>query len=195
MKTHPTIAEGNMKLSFPGRYRKHVSSSMPELNSRYLGVKRIPLVLLLLLFVPTAAMPQRYGRPYGLATIPQLLLQVSVQKKSHYFSVYDLRKMPRSVVTETDPTTNQTHVYEGVALETITTLSSQGESIEIEYGSHQTMTISGSDLDIQTKSIVVDSIDGKPLPAYSPYDFVVKLRGKPALTITGVHRVAVKTSS
>ena len=61
MKTHPTIAEGNMKLSFPGRYRKHVSSSMPELNSRYLGVKRIPLVLLLLLFVPTATMSQRYG--------------------------------------------------------------------------------------------------------------------------------------
>lgn len=193
MEKHPNIG-GNMRLNFRGRYRKHVRASKPELNSRYLGVKRISLVLLLLLFVPTAAMPQRYGRPYGLAAIPQLLLQVSVQKKSHYFSVYDLRKMPRSVVTETDPTTNQTHVYEGVALETITTLSSQGESIEIEYGSHQTMTISGNDLDTQTKCIVVDTIDGRPLPAYSPYDFVAKFRGKPVVIIVNIRSIRVGAS-
>lgn len=198
METHPNIAGGNMRLNFPGRYRKHVGASTAELNSRSLGMKRISLVLLLLLFIPTAAMPQRYGRPYSLAAIPQLLLQVSVQKKTHYFSVYDLRKMPRSVLTETDPTTNQTHVYEGVALDRLvptTRLNSAAETVEIEYGSHQTVTISGNDLDTRNKSIVVDTIDGKALPGYSPYDFVAKFTGKPAQIMTGVHRVTAKIPS
>ena len=74
------------------------------------------LVLLVLLFTPTALVPQRYGRPYTLAENPRLLLQIKVQNKSRYFRASDLRKMHRSVVTLTDATANASHVYEGVAL-------------------------------------------------------------------------------
>lgn len=197
METHQSIDEENTMLNSPRRSRKHGSASKPKLNRRHLEVKRLPPVLLLLLFIPIAAMPQKYGRPYSLPAIPELLLQVSVQKKTHYFSVYDLRKMPRSVVTATDPTTDQPHLYEGVALETVApnaTLGSEGASIEIEYGSHQTLTISASDLEPRTKSIVADTVDGKALSAYAPYDFVAKFRGKPALTIVGVRSIRVSAS-
>ena len=197
MITHPSVDEGNARLNFPRRYLKHEGGNTPRLNRRRLAMKRVSLTLLLLFSVPTAVMPQRYGRPYNLAAIPQLLLQVSVQKKTHYFSVYELRKMPRSVVAETDPTTNQTHVYEGVALETVASLATpswERQSIEIEYGAHQTLTISGKDLDTQTKSIVVDTIDGRPLSGYAPYDLVAKFRGKPALTIFNVRSIRVSAS-
>lgn len=151
--------------------------------------------MLWLLCLPAAAWPQRYGRPYSLAAIPQLLLQINVQKKAHYFSVYDLRKMPRSVVTETDPTTKQTHVYEGVALDqlgSIGALGSGGGALKIEFGSHQTQTISGRDLETGTKLIVVDKVDGKPISPYAPYDFVAELRGKPALTLTDVQSITIQ---
>lgn len=196
METHPNIGDGNMRPNFPGRYHKHVGTSTSELTARSRGMKRIPLALLLLFF-PSAATPQRYGRPYTLASIPQLLLQVSAQKKTHYFSVYELRKMPRSVVTETDPTTNQTHVYEGVALGKLVPtagLPSAGEIVEIEYGSHQRQTIPGTALDTLTELIVVDTVDGKPLTADAPYSLIAKFPLKPALRISGVHCVAVKTS-
>ena len=144
------------------------------------------------------ATAQRYGRPYSLVeTSPRLLLQVSVQKKSYYFRDSDLRKMPRSVVTETDSTTKQTHVYEGVAFEqlvAITALNSGGETLEIEFGSHQTQTISGNDLETRTKLIVVDTVDGKPISGYVPYDFVAEFRGEPTLTIINVRSINVRAS-
>ena len=165
--------------------------------SRPIGVRRTSLVLLLSLFIPTAAMPQRYGRPYSLASIPQLLLQVSAQKKTHYFSVYDLEKMPRSILADNDPNTNQTHVYEGVALDRLVPTSghhSKDERVDIEYGSHQRLTIPGSALDTSTELIVVDTVDGKRLSADAPYSLVAKFPRKPALRISGVHRVDVRIS-
>ena len=198
MGTHPCIDEGSTRPGFPGRYFKHESGSTPRLNRRHPGVKRLSVVLLLLLFIPTGVIPQRYGKPYNFASMPQLLLEVSVQKETHYFSVYDLRKMPRSVVTETDPTTKQTHVYEGVSVNQLVPaagFNSAGEIVEIEYGSRQIRTIPETALDTLTELIVVDMLDGKPLLRYVPYDFVAKLRGKPALTSTGVHHVAVKLPS
>ena len=197
METHQSMDEENTTRNLPRLHRKQRSASTPELNRRHFGVKRSSSVLLLLLFIPAAAMPQKYGRPYSLPAIPELLLEVSVQKKTHYLSLYDLRKMPRSVVTATDPTTDQPHLYEGVALEKvvpIATLGSEGASIEIKYGSHQTLTISASDLEPRTESIVADTVDGKALSAYAPYDFVAKLRGKPALTIVGVRSIRVRGS-
>lgn len=166
-----------------------------QLDRRRTGVKRPSLLILLLLFIPNAAMPQRYGRPYGLAEIPQLLLRVSVQKKTHYFSVYDLQKMPRSVVTETNLRTKQTHVYEGVdlgQLVAITTLNSGSETVEIEFGSHQTQTIPGIDLDTRTTLIVADTVDGKPISQNVPYDLVTVFHGRPTLVLNNVRSISVK---
>jgi len=105
--------------------------------------------------------------------------------------------MQRSAVTITDPTTNTPHVYEGVALEQLvagTGLASAIGSIEIEFGSHQTLMISGSDLDPQTKLIVIDTVDGKLLSGRAPYYVVEKCRGKPPQTITDVQCITVKSS-
>ena len=160
-------------------------------------MRKYSLFLALSLFIPAAAMSQRYGRPYTLAERSELLLQVSVQKKTHYFGGFDLRKMPRSVVTETDPATHARHVYEGVALDQLvsaTAPGSQGGSVEVEFGSHQSLTISENDLDPGTKPIVADTLDGKPLTGYAPHSFVAKLRGKPPLTINDVRRITVKAS-
>ena len=153
------------------------------------------LALLLLLFTPTASVPQRYGRPYTLAENPQVLLEIRVQKQDRYFRVSDLRKMQRSAVTVTDPATNTSHVYEGVALDQLvpnTALRLQGGSIEIAFGSHKTLTIFGIDLDPQTKLIVVDTVDGEQLSGHVPYYLVTRSRGKPQQTIIGVQCITIK---
>ena len=154
-------------------------------------------LLVVLLLTPTTLYPQRYGRPYTLAENPQLLLQVKVQNQSRYFHPSDLRKMQRTAVTLTDPMTNASHVYEGVALEQLVpakAFASQGETIEIQFGSSQTIRMSGVDLDSQTRPLVIDTVDGKQLSGHTPYYVVVKLRGKPAETIANVQCIAMKSS-
>ena len=152
------------------------------------------LIVLLLLLEPVASVGQRYGRPYTLAENPQLLLEIKVQNKHRYFRPADLRKMPRSVVTETDPTTHASHVYEGVALEQLVPGIALGGGIEIEFGSHHTLIISGADLDSQTRPLVVDTVDGKPLSGHAPYSFVAKSHSKATQTITDVESITVRSS-
>jgi hypothetical protein len=156
------------------------------------------LALLLLLFTPTASIPQRYGRPYSLAENPQLLLEIRVQKDERYFRAADLRKMQRSTVTLTDPATNTSHVYQGVALDQLVpnaALRLQSGSIEIEFDSHKILTISETDLDPQTRLLVVDTVDGKPLSGHAPYYLLTRSRGKPQQTITDVERITIKSST
>jgi len=154
-------------------------------------------LLFISLFIPTASMAQRYGRPYSLAESPQILLLVKAEKNHHYFRPSDLRKMPRSQVTETDPVTNLTHTYEGVALDQLlpgTVLTSPGEVIEIEFDSHRTLTLSATDLDLQSKPIIADTVDGKPLTGDAPYCFVAKPRAKAVQKIKEVQTITVKSS-
>jgi hypothetical protein len=153
--------------------------------------------LMLMVLTPASVFAQRYGRPYSLAEDPQLLLQIKVQNKSRYFRPADLRKMQASVVTESDPATKATHVYEGVALEQLVpagNLATPGERIEIGFGSHQSVSISQADLDTQVKPMVVYTVDGKQLSGHAPYDVVLKARGKPVETIANVACITVKQS-
>lgn len=156
----------------------------------------IPL-LFLSLFVPTATMAQRYGRPYSLAESPQILLLVKAEKNHHYFRPSDLRKLPRATVTETDPATNVTHTYEGVALDQLlpgTVLTSPNEVIEVEFDTHRTVTLSTADLDLQSKPMIADTVDGKALTGESPYCFVAKPRSKAVQKIGEVETVTIKSA-
>ena len=155
---------------------------------------RRQFLALILFFAPAVTMAQRYGRPYSLAPNPQvLLLEVKFQKQHHYFRAADFRKMPRSSVTVIDAATHASHVYEGVALARFfpATAHSQGEMIDVEFGSHQSITFSGTDLDPQSHLIVVDTVDGKPLSGYVPYYLVARFRGKPPQTITDVRCIDI----
>ena len=154
------------------------------------------LALLVLLLAPAAAMSQRYGRPYTLAESYPLYLEVKIQDRNHYFSPWELQKMPRTAVTLTDPATNIAHVYEGVALERLVpNVAPQGEIIQIDFGSHQTLLLSGTDLDPEAKPLVVDTVDGKPLPGHVPYYLLEKCRGKRLQKIPEVRCITVKSSS
>jgi hypothetical protein len=105
--------------------------------------------------------------------------------------------MQRLSVTLMDPTTNTPHVYEGVALEQLApgaALGSRGEIIEIEFGFHQTMIVSGSDLDPQTKLMVVDTVDGKPLAGHAPYYFVEEGHGKPLQKVAEVECITIRSA-
>jgi hypothetical protein len=149
------------------------------------------------LLIPTASMAQRYGRPYSLAESPQILLLVKAEKNHHYFRPSDLHKLPRTTVTETDPATNVAHTYEGVALDQLlpgAVISSPGEVIEVEYGSHQTLTIPGNELDAQAKTVVADTVDGKPLTGDAPYCFVLRSRYKGFQKINEVQTITIKSS-
>jgi hypothetical protein len=149
------------------------------------------LVVFVLLFTPTATLPQRYGRPYSLAE-NQVYLQIKAQNKSRYFSPYDLQKKQRSVVTLEDPSTNTSHTYEGVALEQLVPSPLDGETIQIEFGSHEIMTVDGTDLDPTTKLIVIDTVDGKLLGGHVPFCLVEKRRGRNPEKITDVRSITVK---
>ena len=150
------------------------------------------LVILLLLFTPSSAISQRYGRPYTLAENPQILLQIRVANNSRYFRVSELRKMKRSVLTQIDPVTKTVHVYEGVALQLLVPIGdvvSKSGSIRIDFGSHQTLTVSGLDLDSAATLVVIDTVDGKPLSGHVPFYFLAKSSDKP---ITDVECITVK---
>ena len=157
--------------------------------------KQYLLLLLLPLVTSTTCMAQRYGRPYTLAQSPQILLLVKTDKNHHYFRPSDLKKLPRTVVTIADPVTNSPHTYEGVALDQLlpgTVLTSPGTVIEIEFDSHQKITIPTSDLDTQPKAIIADTIDGKPLSGDAPYWFVAKYRDKAVQKVTEVETITVR---
>jgi hypothetical protein len=153
------------------------------------------LAAVVLLLAPVAAMSQRYGRPYSLADNPQLILEVKVENEHRYFKLSDLRKMQRSTVTIADPVTGTSHVLEGVALERLVpnaAWNAPGESIEIEFGADKTLTIAAKDLDPQTKLIVVDTVDGKPLSGTAPYYLVTKPRSRPEQAIAHVRCITLK---
>lgn len=155
------------------------------------------LAVLVLLAAPIPAMSQRYGRPYSLAENPQLILEIRIEKEHRYFSVSDLHKMQRSSVTLADPTTNTSHVYEGVALDQLVpndVLTSPGESIEILFGREKTATVAGVALDPQTKMIIVDTVDGKPLTGAAPYYLLTKSPSKPQQAIAHVRCITLKSA-
>jgi len=150
-------------------------------------MNRLCLGLLLFLLSPALLLAQRYGRPYSIAENPQILLQIRVDKDHRYLRVSDLHKMPRTVITQTDPATHFQHTYEGVALDQLIPaqlLSTPKERIEIQSGSHHIVTLSASDLAADPKPMIVDTIDGKPVPGDAPYYFLAKGRQQPLQTIS-----------
>ena len=154
------------------------------------------LAALVLLAAPVASMSQRYGRPYTLAENPQLILEVRIEKEHRYFSISDLRKMQRSSVTLVDPATNTSHTYEGVALDQLvpnSVLTSPGESVEIVFGREKTLTVAGIALDPQTKLMVVDTVDGKPLTGIAPYYLLTKSPSKPQQAIAHVRCITLRS--
>jgi hypothetical protein len=156
------------------------------------------LAALVLLLAPVAAVSQRYGRPYSLADNPQLILEIKADKEHRYFRLSDLRKMQRSTVTVVDPATGTSHVYEGVALERLVpnaAWSAPGETIEILFGDDKTLTLAANDLDPQTKLIVVDTVDGKPLSGVAPYYLVAKPRSRPEQAVAHVRCITLKSAS
>ena len=145
--------------------------------------------------MPTVSVPQRYGRPYTLAENPRLLLEIKVQSKSSYFRVSELRKMQRCTVSQTDPATKVTHVYEGVGLEQLIPTLSEGEGIQIDFGSrHNVTTVLKRELDSQVKPMVVDKIDGKEPSGRTPFLFLVKPRSEPMERISDINCIAVRSS-
>jgi hypothetical protein len=150
-------------------------------------MNRLCLGLLLFLLSPALLLAQRYGRPYSIAENPQVLLQIRIDKDHRYLRVSDLRKMPRTVITQTDPATHFQHTYEGVALDQLISpqvLATPRGRIAIESDSHHTVTLSFSDLAADPKPMIVDTIDGKPVPGDAPYYFLAKGRQQPLQTIT-----------
>jgi hypothetical protein len=66
------------------------------------------------------------------------------------------------------------------------------ELIEIEFDSHQKITISTNNLDTQPKAIIADTIDGKPLSGDAPYWFVAKSRDKAIQKVSDVETITVR---
>lgn len=161
------------------------------------------LALVFLLLAAPQLPAQRGGRPdaaqnYGRVQNPRLLLQVKFQKRRIYFHASDLQKMRRSSVTLTDPMTNASHTYEGVAIEDLapdTALALERGSIEVSSDSHAKMKVSTSDIDPGTKPMVADTVDGKKLTGSVPYYFVAKYRQGAAAPIKNVTYISIESST
>ena len=101
------------------------------------------------------------------------------------------------MATLTDAATGTTHTYDGVNFESlIPNIGSRSESekIEVPFGSHQTMTILGADLDPSSKPMVVDTVDGKQLTGYVPYYSIAKNHEGNAAPIKNVKLISVSSS-
>lgn len=160
------------------------------------------LALVFLLFAVPGLPAQRGGRPdaaqnYGRVQNPQLLLQVRVQKKRIYFHASDLRKMQRSTVTLTDPITNASHTYEGVAIEDLaphTAFVPERGTLEISSDPHLKTTILTADLDPAAKPMVADTVDGRKLTGSVPYYFIAKYRQGTSQSIKNVTCISLNSS-
>ena len=141
------------------------------------------LIMLILCSSPLFA--QRGGRADAMQNYlgqnrnPRLLLQIKYEKKRLYYRLSDLQKKPRLTVALADPISGHSHVYEGVSLEQLVlpgVLSHDSGSLQVSAEHKRKVTILCSEVDFQTTPIVADTVDGKKLTGYVPYEFVVKAR-------------------
>ena len=135
----------------------------------------------LLLFMLLAAFVAAQEKPSGLVVAGR-------DGKQATFSVEQLKKMPRQVVTVSDPHTNASHQYEGVLLSSL--LSQLGtpsgkalegfemrDYVEAVGADNYKVIFALVELDAMfqdNKVIVADTMDGKPLPSdHGPLQLVV----------------------
>lgn len=140
------------------------------------------LVLIFSLLGASGLFAQRGGRGDALQLFgasgrnPHLLLQIRTGGARFYVCTSDLRKMPRSVMFLTDPSTGIPHKYEGVGLEHLLRghgLIVESGTLEVTYGRHQELTVSNTPINLNAGPLVADTIDGKRLTDYVPYFLIL----------------------
>ena len=134
-------------------------------------------VLMFLILCSLPLFAQRGGRADALQNYlernrsPRLLLQIKYEKKRLYYRFSGLQKKARSTVTLTDPSSGQSHEYEGVSIEELApagALNHESGILGASAEHKKKLTILCSDVDFQTTPIVADAIDGKKLTGYAP---------------------------
>lgn len=141
------------------------------------------LVLFLLLTVQASA--QRHGRPdsaqnymkYRKPLSAELGLKFETTHKWIYFHLSDLRKMERTTMRATDPTTGGTTTYQGVSLSELVPdglADHKFEVFEDSWGFRDKRVLSEDGVNAESELIVADTIDGKRLAGNAPFCFVVK---------------------
>ena len=157
--------------------------------SRYL------IVLALLSLFPMGASAQRHGRADSVQNYtkslrrenPQLSLYLEPAHKWVYFHMTDVQKMRRTTVSTLDPTTKAINSYEGVRLDELVPDKRVGHTFEVFKGSfwgfRDRRVVSSTDLNLESETLVADTVNGKRLAGNSPFYFVGKNQSGDSIVI------------
>ena len=162
----------------------------------------------------------REGLPNPPLTPPELVLDFGANQEPMRFTVARLERMTRSTVTVTDHTAKRTRTFEGVDVSwlvlathqsrgdrdqvTVQTLRGEGGvsregsqlgALEISFGFFHKKKIPGRELGANSKVIILDTVDGKTLPGYDPFCFVIKMGHGRSLLFRHVRRLSVRPSA
>jgi len=160
------------------------------------------LAILIFFSAATSVSAQRHGRADAIQNYvgrrpPVLLLQIKVGKNRTYFRTADLKKVQRSVASVADPITGITHKYEGVDVEALIpngVSDSKSGTIKVSFGSREHLAVAETDLDPGSKILVADTVDGKAINGYVPYDCLLKTRQDKTAILENVRLIDLESS-
>jgi len=155
---------------------------------------RYQLILLLALLYPPGAAGQRHGRGDSVQNYmrslkpanPQLSLYLETSRKWIYFHMTDLRKMKRVTVSAIDPGTKTVKLYEGVSLEELAPGAYTQSAFEVFkefWAFRDKLAVRSADLDLSSKLIVADTVNGKQIGGDDPFYFVGKTQAGKSVVI------------
>ena len=148
-------------------------------------MRRYLMIFVTLVLFPIGAVGQRHGRGDSVQNYmkslkpanPQLSLYLETGHKWIYFHMTDLQKMKRATVTAIDPRTKKAKSYEGVSLEELVPSAYTHHTFTVFkefWAFRDKRAVRSADLDMSSKMIVADTINGKRNAGDDPFYFVGK---------------------
>jgi hypothetical protein len=145
-------------------------------------IRRRIAALALAMLLPLCAAAQRHGRPDAVQNYmkssrpsnPQLALKFEASHKWTYFHLTELRQMKRTTVSVIDPITHAATSYEGVRLSDLVpdgVASYRFEVFKQSWGFRDKRVMSSDDLNMESDTIVADTINGRKLVGDNPFCF------------------------
>jgi hypothetical protein len=162
-------------------------------------------ILVLLALSSSCAFPQRHGRPdavenYMKSMRPlnqELSLNFEATHSWVYFHLKDLRQMKRTTVRVTDPITHVATAYEGVSLNELLPDGLANYKLEVFrefWAFRDKRVLSSEDLNMESETIVADTVDGKKLVGETPFCFVATAKRGDLIVVERLAHIKVTTA-
>jgi hypothetical protein len=144
---------------------------------------RLEVAVMLIILTSGCAFAQRQGRADSVQNYspqpPNPILNIHYQAAGtwSYIRLSDLLNMKRAVMSISDPKTNKKVTYEGVSMnQLVSDLSKYRIEVFQDTGvfHKDKLAVTGTDLDMASNMIVINTINGEKLGREHPFGFVTK---------------------